>query len=317
MSPDPSENIGSTARIDAPMSDGGRVQSTLLHLLKRLTNVRHDIVFPFMKLPPEIRNIIYRLTLMVGFVQVADIFPWDYEKLIKRDKPVRRTSYVLEGKFVVSGIWQEKCTYYLNEICSPCRSISNYGCNMLALNKSTRSEAAPIFYGKNTFIFETTSSLIPFLRDRPQSVSLILSIAVCLYFEDYFSSYDRQASWSENFAKIQKIQGLNLQNFYLCLGPGGWKPHFGYKVQNHHSWKEELACAFTGLDALGLRLLGSWWSRSELVSVLKRDLWDFLAPRMLQKKGDVHDGNSLQTRRLAVDEDWASLETYIQARRHF
>ena len=73
--------------------------------------------FPFMKLPPELRNKIYACCLLVeGHILSPDAECWRYDpRLVYRDDKLRS----------VSGI--------------------------LSLSKAVHQEAAPIFYGKNTF----------------------------------------------------------------------------------------------------------------------------------------------------------------------
>ena len=115
--------------------------------------------FPFMKLPPEIRTMIYRLVLPIeGEILVT-------KKLVDPDGP--RTTYMALASDMCSsnGCPIGKKCYY-----SSTYSLDNPSgySGILALNRQVRDEAIPIYYGSNVFRFNDEFIVIPFLIDRTQ-----------------------------------------------------------------------------------------------------------------------------------------------------
>lgn len=123
--------------------------------------------FPFMKLPPEVRTMIYRLVLPIeGEILVT-------KKLVDSDRPEkpgclverRTTCMALANECLARGCpigmkCYHKSTYSLD---SP-----SYYSGILALNRQVRGEAIPIYYGSNGFRFDDEFIVIPFLVDRTQ-----------------------------------------------------------------------------------------------------------------------------------------------------
>lgn len=99
--------------------------------------------FPFMKLPPEIRNIIYRLTLLNEDVIGVN------NKLLYQGS-IGKTCF-------------RKHTYFVYD-----SSPEDLGFGILALNREIRAEVIPIFYGSNRFDFVNEFSVFSFLDDHTQ-----------------------------------------------------------------------------------------------------------------------------------------------------
>ena len=184
---------------------------------------------------------------------------------------------------------------------------------MLALNRQTRAEAIPIFYGENEIRFSSMSAVVPFLRDRSE-LSLQSMQYFYLYTEVAESKFQasRQEGWARTFAEFPKFGPLNLQKLDIHI----YDPHFRYlwklkldtKLQR---WVHEMAKNITNLDMLGVRIdffLGEdSFSPNEDAreeSPTEELLWEFLAPKMLKKVGDEpHDAHSLLKRRIRDDLD--------------
>lgn len=184
---------------------------------------------------------------------------------------------------------------------------------MLALNRQTRAEAIPIFYGENQIRFYSMSAVVPFLRDR-SALSLQSMQNFYLYVEVAGSRFQssRQEGWARTFAEFPKFGPLHLQKLDIHI----YDPHFRYfwklklntKLQR---WVHEMAKNITNLDMLGVRFdffLGEdSFSPNEDAkedSPTEHLLWEFLAPKMLKEVGDeTHDARSLLKRRIRDDLD--------------
>ena len=183
---------------------------------------------------------------------------------------------------------------------------------MLALNRQTRAEAIPVFYGGNEIRFHSMSAIVPFLRDRSE-----LSIQSMQYFHFDIevnagkSKTSRQESWARTFTELPKIGPLNLQKLTMRIYDPhcryAWKLKLDTKMQR---WVHEMAKNITNLDMLGVTFDFSIMGELTPDEMVKEDspteelLWDFLAPKMLKKVGDEpHDARSLLKRRIRDDED--------------
>ncbi|KAI4206663.1 MAG: hypothetical protein LQ346_000955 [Caloplaca aetnensis] len=105
----------------------------------------------------------------------------------------------------------KKTTYQLAS------SMRLYGLGLLRVNKQIRSEILPIFYGENKWSFRTTSSIRPFVRDRPitvrhliQSVDLRLDLA---YADGKHKG--RQREWIKVFQYLQHF--TNLKKLHITI----------------------------------------------------------------------------------------------------
>ena len=182
---------------------------------------------------------------------------------------------------------------------------------MLALNRQTRAEAVPIFYGGNEIYFSSMSAVLPFLEDRSE-----LSLQSMHYFHFEMEvdrvKYQKRRSegWARIFAEFPKFGSLKLQKLTVCVKDPecryAWKLKLDTKLQR---WIHELAKSITDLDMLGVIFDFSIMGEMTQDENVKEDspteelLWEFLAPKMLKKVGDEpHDAHSLLKRRIRDEE---------------
>lgn len=131
-------------------------------------------------------------------------------------------------------------------------SLSLPGFGLLALNKHTRSEAIPIFYGENKFSFRTTASIRPFLHDRPtaarqriRSIELVLELS---YTDN--GHRERQPAWIKAFQYLQHHLHLRTLDVWVAdfsMDFTGVTRIVGWEKQ----WVRALA-RITDLDRFGL-----------------------------------------------------------------
>ena len=185
---------------------------------------------------------------------------------------------------------------------------------MLALNRQTRAEAIPIFYGGNMICFHSMSAFIPFLRDRSE-----LSLQSMQYFHlrievnEGKSQTSRQQGWARTFTELTQFESLNLRKLTIRVFDPfcryAWKLKLDIKMQR---WVHKMAQNITNLDMLGVTfdfssIMGGL-TPNEMVkedSPTQELLWEFLAPKMLKKVGDEpHDARSLLKRRIHDESDF-------------
>ena len=182
---------------------------------------------------------------------------------------------------------------------------------MLALNRQTRAEAVPVFYGKNEIHFSSMSAVLPFLKDRSE-----LSLQSMHYFllemeVDQVKYQERRSKgWARTFARFPRFGSLKLQKLTVWVKDPGcryaWKLELETKLQR---WVHQLAKNITNLDMLGVIYdfcpMGALTPNENLqqISPTEELLWEFLAPKMLKKVGDKpHDAHSLLKRRIRDEE---------------
>ncbi|KAL8706551.1 MAG: hypothetical protein Q9201_000424 [Fulgogasparrea decipioides] len=172
--------------------------------------------FPFLKLPSEVRNMTYRYALAQGatstscghssgLISIISMDPDRYKRQKTRKRFRARRSYtaMTEGRCdcCCPGHWTLQTTTY---ILSPHLQVPTSG--LLCVNRQITSEATPIFYGENTFLFPDMAAVIPFLQDR--SVIARRNIRdIKLMFELYYDDghhIDRQAEWVRAFGYIAR-----------------------------------------------------------------------------------------------------------------
>lgn len=189
---------------------------------------------------------------------------------------------------------------------------------VLTLNRQTRAEAIPIFYGGKEIRFHSMSAVLPFLRDRSE-----LSLQSMQYFHLDLEVYDgqsqtrrRQEGWAQTFTEFPKFGPLNLQTLSIRIRDPfchyAWKLRLDSKKQR---WVHEMAKNITNLDKLGVTfyfsVVGGRSPNEEVKenSPTERLLWEFLAPKMLKQVGDEpHDAHSLLKRRIRDREDAEDLD---------
>ena len=182
---------------------------------------------------------------------------------------------------------------------------------MLALNRQTRAEAVPVFYGKNEIYFSSMSAVLPFLEDRSE---LSLQSMHYFYFEMEVDrvKYQKRRSdgWARIFAEFPKFGSLNLQKLMVWVKDPEWRYAWKLKLDTKlQRWVHELAKNITNLDMFGVIFdfsIMEELNQNENVkesSPTEELLWEFLAPKMLKKVGDEpHDAHSLLKRRIRDEE---------------
>lgn len=131
---------------------------------------REKAHFPFLKLPAEIRNMIYKLTLVTdSWVMISDMSPPDFECLQDSRHPLQRTPYLMnvhDAEYCEeTSVQPYNCTTYGYKWCH-CEGKIN-GISLLSVCRQVNTEAVPILYGRNKFALRSAQAIIPFLQDRP------------------------------------------------------------------------------------------------------------------------------------------------------
>ena len=259
------------------------------------------------------------MTLVPGCVIVQDLHPEEWQAEEEAGHATR-TSYQTKDHTEMTCSYSfeaEKTCILLNEPSKNAKvsyKLKRYSSwltaptvGMLALNRLTRAEAVPIFYGKNEISFTSMSAVIPFLEDRSE---LSLQSMHFFYFEmevDRVKYQKRRAGgWARTFAEFPQFGSLKLQKLTVCVKDPlchyAWKLKLNTKLQR---WAHELAKNITNLNMLGVIFDFSIMGEMTQDENVKEDspteelLWEFLAPKMLKKVGDEpHDAHSLLKRRI-------------------
>ena len=130
----------------------------------------------FLSLPPEIRNRIYEFLLVSPTISILNLSDEEYKKRKKKRKSIARSTYPIKDPQLPMypsgpadlparhGISDQIITTYVIDR----KSTKNIPCmTTLCLNRQIYQEASEILYGSETFWFEQSSALAPFLQDRP------------------------------------------------------------------------------------------------------------------------------------------------------
>lgn len=289
--------------------------------------------FPFFKLPPEVRNMIYRLVVITEkCLVVRDMHYWDFEKYRGNGAYQSRSTYLAPDHLcnldtsplapLLSCLQKDerfgptKTTYMLGTT----HLINKTTVAMLSLNKQSREEVASIFYGENTFKFTTMSSLMPFMKDRtPETRKFIQQLWLHLVVDErnwdtIFAEQGRPAIWNKAFSSLLKLPQTKIRKLCIEIVDKGVKVNLDGPNLRARSmlWLHKLR-RFDNLEMLGLiYTLGDWrvWERypnlrgmfAPLIEEMNKGtgqaLWDFLAPKMLKKEADDHTPEGLQQRRI-------------------
>lgn len=281
-------------------------------------NLLRPDTFPFLKLPGEVKNMIYRIALAqgathwcckhpVGYIGIEDMFSDDFDTYRESHPRGSRTLYTP----LTFPCWccpehqqaaRRKTTYKLgSSLTLPCLGL-------MALDKQTRSEALPIFYGENTFSFRTTASVRPFLGDLPSAARQnIHSIELVLNLSDSSSEHrQRQRAWIRTFQYLQRhidLRKLNIEvidfsmNFMCVTRFVGWEKewiralaqirdldYFGleWSFVGHEEWIDMMTDDWGWFDdddiELEIDLLDDWMFETEA------NYEHYFRSRMLKKR---------------------------------
>lgn len=292
----------------------------------------YDHPFHFFKLPAELRNKIYRLVVITGkTLIIQDMHPEELEKGQVNGAYQSRSTYLATDHVCSLETW---LTYRQYPNVEPCmiketrfgprsttymlatpHSIDATTITMLSLNKQSREEVASIFYGENTFHFTTMSSLVPFMKDRTvETRKYIERLWLTLTVDDdcwdvIFTEYGRPATWNAAFSSFAKLPHVHIKQ--LCIHVDDRKASLLTCGLNFGSrsmlWLHKLG-KLQNLEMLGLRHdrrafrrrgpRGDSWIADTAESETERELWRFLAPKMLKKEAGDHSPEALQQRRI-------------------
>lgn len=149
----------------------------------------------------------------MGVIGIENMARDEYHKYETRNRLRSRTSY--DPMYFPAACCPEHGQLYLTKTTYKLAgSMGLPGLGLLSLNRQTRSEALPIFYGENMFAFSSTASVRPFLKDRPNAarqnihnIELFLNLA---YFDGKHG--ERQREWIKVFRYLQHHLNLKTVN---------------------------------------------------------------------------------------------------------
>ena len=279
----------------------GSEQTYLVSDKPPLTSSSDNTPSGFLKPSPEIRNKIYCLTLVTTSVTIIDDLPWMWEAE-KKNLHSTRTSYKTMNAKVSYILWKAGSSWTRPTI------------SMLALNRQTRAEAVPIFYGNNVISFVSRHALIPFLRDRSKlSLQSIRYLHIDFDINEHIYPKSRQVDWARAFTKLPKTGALNLQKLTVNISDPDRRyalvlnPDSGLQRLLHEMVKYIKNLGMFGVT-LNASLIGKVAPNNQVrkAGLIEEQLWDFLTPKMLRKvRDEPHDAKSLLKRRICREEiEW-------------
>ena len=302
--------------------------------------------FPFLALPPELRNMIYRLVIVTGqCLSIRNMHLCEFKKSQYSGAYQSRSTYVAmdhqcdvqaePGRWLADMIPSclvkdkrfgpcMKTTYTLDKP----QSIHTTTTAMLSLNKESRKEAASIFYGENAFYFAAMSSLVPFMKDRTveaRQYIRVLGLDLKVDHRDWYAilaENSRPASWNTAFSSLAELH-LNIKQLNIRIDDSRSEIlRDGLNLRSRSMlWLHKLS-KLDNLEMLGVRYgvaqwkldgrLGQCDTFEEEKSQTEQELWRFLAPKMLKKEADDHTPDALQNRRI-----WDSSDDFVCAHTTF
>jgi len=278
----------------------------------------------FTQLPPEIRNIILRLTLVSNeALEIHAVNRDEYHKQLREGSYHGRTKFRMainlkEDHSFGNPTERFETTYSLSKTLDrPMPSMA-----MLSLNEQTRKEATSIFYGLNTFSFTDLDCLVPFMLDRTAAVVEIIEsfrLAFCLNFHKGTTSELAPIggcdTWVQAVSDLAQFENLHLKRLVVDVEGQCNDLNRNYRKFDLGSpttkWIPTLRGRISGLDMMGINYTCSPCTESlcflrsphddtvrYLEGILEGHLWNLLAPHMLKKYNDDHNASTLQHRRI-------------------
>ena len=287
--------------------------------------------FPFMKLPPEIRNMIYVYAVpSKTTIKIRVVLPDEREKILKADDTLRtnlmRVMECKPGPRDGAVVSETEMTTYT---ASQAEDIADF-VSLSASNRRLRGEIMPIFYGTNTFHFVNWKAFQPFLADRSlEALQLMKSVEISIpwqgpiepwrYNKNKYNEFPPAKVWNCMLTKKQAFTTLHLEKLFIHINTDTTTLRFHWASLG--PWiRKRYGPAFTNLDRLGVQVhtaeqghIPSWMHHraahyfpqfqnglpENFVEIRGDDLWNALAPRMLKHcEGRVHEGPELQDRRI-------------------
>ena len=182
---------------------------------------REKAHFPFLKLPAEIRNMIYQFALVTDhWIPISDIYPPDFEDLMELDPPLRRTTYLMN---VHDACYCEelplkpymRTTYEYEWWCHCDGGVD--GIALLSVCRQVNTEAVPIFYGMNKFNFCSMQAIVPFFQDRPLTSSSHIKRLRLFFMLEKEGAKRRHQVWTSALDYIG--QKLRLETLDIMVYP--------------------------------------------------------------------------------------------------
>ncbi|KAI9815316.1 MAG: hypothetical protein M1827_002796 [Pycnora praestabilis] len=206
---------------------------------------------PFMRLPIEIRLMIYQLLLTDHDLTLRIRTEDPAISSIKKIEPRIRSSYrILSDRFRARSVVTTYCLLE-NPGISPA---------ILAVNRRIHDEAAHILYSEHIFDFDNNiEAAVPFLQDlSPVAVASIKRINIVKRALPYDKEFDR-AEWKNVCSFISR----NMELVQLGLGVLGGRPLTGWDANETYSGTDfRMITRFEGMewarqlaDIKGLRTL--------------------------------------------------------------
>lgn len=187
-----------------------------------------EAIFPFMKLPSEIRNRIYKFVVLFDkLLKVEDMHPYNFKRHLKEGLCDLRTDYQFHhGKWSAhldfTGYYFERTSYdmcvYVDD------QWEKHTLAMLAVSRQTRKEAIWIFYGLNTFRFSSMCTFLAFLSDRTlealrslQSIELTFCPSIQGRLRRNTSAYSVSEYWNQAIKEMAGFQELRVKKLHIRL----------------------------------------------------------------------------------------------------
>ena len=262
-------------------------------------------VFPFFKLPGEVRNMIYRHALIArDSVYIRDMYPDQYRTMKRSGRRLRKLYLTARAAHPVeAGLapynWDEQ------SLCQSQRATPGFFKTiysrdadhnseltraLLRTNKEVRGETHSMFYQENTFFFYSMSAVMPFLRDQtPESLAKIRSIGFYLAVDRYFERNPVYLHWVRTFREVSCLAGLRLQDLSLKVQSRKYGPSYIGWTTNALDWVNSIT-RINDLQALHIefdldKTIEPCTGKSKQIldaeRVNARWLWCWLAPKML------------------------------------
>lgn len=190
---------------------------------------------PFLKVPAEIRLVIYKLLLSDHKDMTLRMRTEEPSMDGRRKRETRRSKF----RYIADRMHSRSAesTYCLD------RSPGNIHCSVLGVNRQLHAEASHVLYSEHTFDFGTDiESILPFLQDlTPAALSSIRRMSIAKRSLPYTKDFDR-CEWRNACTFISKHLRLVQLDLYVEGGRPSLanKPALYWKQKSTYS-KEDFA----------------------------------------------------------------------------
>ncbi|KAL8822993.1 MAG: hypothetical protein Q9191_006281 [Dirinaria sp. TL-2023a] len=224
--------VSSSISTAAPrLQNGNYLVTRSGHRLSRANLFRDRPYFPFLKLPPEIRNMIYGFVLGKRYREwifnIVNLYPFELNRLSRDGHLKYRTPY----EALITEDCEVVCPHMIDAGDWTCKEFTTYttawrwnmrasamikdSLGLLAVNKHIRAEVVPMLYGQSCLNLSEEFAVIPFLEDRTSMArQSIREIRLCMTVLDDGHHLERQDRWIRNFeylaANMTNLDCLNV-----------------------------------------------------------------------------------------------------------